>query len=150
MYQFAGEYECRLDSKGRFRLPTALVKQMHEMVPGFTLNRGFEKHLILYPREVWERKTKEINQLNIYNAQHRQAIRYFYRGATLVELDTADRILVPKQLIEYAEIESDLVVFAYMDIIEIWSKERYNTIIGQEPEEFSRIANDIFGGTVAE
>lgn len=150
MYQFTGEYDCKVDSKGRVRLPAGLVRQMGGKNLGFTLNRGFEKHLILYPREVWERKTNEINRLNIYNRQHRQAIRYFYRGATEVVLDSADRILIPKSLIEYAEIGSELVLFAYQDQIEIWSKARYEAMIAEEPEDFSTIANDVFGGLGAD
>lgn len=146
MYQFTGEYECKVDSKGRLRLPSGLVRQMAGRNSNFTVNRGFEKHLILYPRDVWDKKTNEINRLNIYNKQHRQAIRYFYRGATEVLLDSADRILLPKSLIEYAEIESEIVLFAYQDQVEIWSKKRYDEMIGMEPEDFSDIANDVFGG----
>ncbi len=150
MYQFTGEYECKVDSKGRVRLPSALIRQIGGSNIQFTLNRGFEKHLILYPREVWERKAKEINQLNIYNKQHRQAIRYFYRGATEISLDGADRILIPRSLIDYGGIESEIVLFAYQDQIEIWSKERYEEMISQEPEDFSDIANRVFGGNDAD
>ena len=150
MYQFTGEYDCKVDSKGRVRLPSALIRQIGGTNIQFTLNRGFEKHLILYPREVWDRKAKEINQLNIYNKQHRQAIRYFYRGATEISLDSADRILIPKGLIEYAGIKSQIVLFAYQDQIEIWSKQGYEGLIEQEPEDFSEIANTVFGGLDAD
>lgn len=141
-----GEFDCKIDSKGRIRLPSGLVRQFGEGKSDFTVNRGFEKHLIMYPREVWEQKANEINQLNIYNTQHRQVIRYFHRGATEVTIDSADRILLPKGLIEFAGIEKDLVLFAYRDQVEIWSKERYEVMISQEPDEFSMIANQVFGG----
>ena len=101
MMNLTGEYECKLDAKGRLRIPTALLKQLGDEVSlGFTVNRGFEKHLMLYPKNVWDKKTTEINQLNIYNKKQRQAIRYFYRGATAVKLDASERILVPKSLAE--------------------------------------------------
>ncbi|MFT4565480.1 MAG: MraZ protein [Saprospiraceae bacterium] len=141
-----GEYDCKIDSKGRVRLPSGLVRQLGGSKASFTVNRGFEKHLIMYPKEVWERKTNEINQLNIYNTQHRQVIRYFYRGATELQLDSADRILLPKGLVEFAGIQKDLVLFAYLDQIEIWAKDKYEEMTDQEPEEFSIIANQVFGG----
>ena len=145
MYRLTGEYECRIDVKGRVRLPASLIKQLGESgIPGFTVNRGFEKHLILYPKDVWEKKTTEINQLNIYNVKHRQAIRYFYRGATEVTLDSVDRILIPKSLLEYANIEKEAVLFAYQEQIEIWSKSKYEQMLGEEPEDFSELANEIF------
>ena len=141
-----GEYDCKIDSKGRVRLPSGLVRQLGGSNLSFTVNRGFEKHLIMYPKEVWEQKTNEINQLNIYNSQHRQVIRYFYRGATEIQLDGADRILLPKGLVEFAGIQKDLVLFAYRDQIEIWAKDKYEEMIDQEPEEFAVIANQVFGG----
>ena len=143
--QFTGEYDCKVDAKGRLRLPSALVRQIGGVNLNFTVNRGFEQHLIMYPKEVWERKTKEINQLNIYSQKHRQVIRYFYRGATEVQLDSADRVLLPKTLLDYAEISKEVMLFAYQDQIEIWSKERYKIMIEQEPEDFSTIADSVFG-----
>ena len=149
MYQLTGEYDCKIDSKGRVRLPSALVRQIGADKMHFTINRGFEKHLILYPREVWDRKVKEINQLNIYNKQHRQAIRYFFRGATYVEPDRADRILIPRSLQDYALLKDEVVLFAYQQQVEIWSKQGYEEMIDREPEEFSDIANEIFGNSEA-
>jgi len=75
MYHLTGEYDCKTDAKGRVRLPSSLIRQIGENgTLNFTVNRGFEKHLMLYPSDVWEKKTKEINQLNIYDAKERQAI----------------------------------------------------------------------------
>ena len=145
MYQLTGEFECKMDVKGRLRLPTSLIRQIGANNLSFTLNRGFEKNLMLYPKDVWDSKTKEINQLNIYNTKQRHALRYFYRGATTLTLDSADRILLPKSLIEYAELSQDIVLFAYHEQIEIWSKENYEAIIAAEPEDFSVIADEIFG-----
>ena len=109
------------------------------------MNRGFEKHLMMYPSDVWEKKTTEINQLNIYNTKQRQAIRYFYRGATKISTDSTERILIPKSLVEYAGIGKDAVLFAYHEQIEIWSKEAYEEMLNSEPQDFSQIADEIFG-----
>lgn len=145
MNHLTGEYQCKVDSKCRLRLPSGLIRQFGGDVRSFTVNRGFEKHLIMYPKEVWVQKTKEINQLNIYKKQHRQVIRYFYRGATEVNLDNADRVLLPKSLLEYAGIENEVVLFAYQSQIEIWSKGQYETMINLEPDDFSEIADEVFG-----
>ena len=144
MHQLTGEYRVKIDDKGRLKLPKALLEQLaSESV--FTVNRGFEKHLMLYPRDVWDKKTKEINRLNIYNTKQRQAIRYFYRGATEMTPDAADRILIPKSLLEYARIEKDIVLFAYHEQIEIWAEKMYDQVLGEEPDEFADIADEIFG-----
>lgn len=145
MYTFTGEYEVKVDAKGRIKLPVGLLKQLGEGALDFVVNRGFEKHLMMYPQDVWKKKTTEINQLNIYNTKQRQAIRYFYRGATEVSTDATERILLPKSLVEYAGIDKDAVLFAYHEQIEIWSKEEYDKMLNSEPENFSQIADEIFG-----
>ena len=147
MNQLKGEYECKMDAKGRLRLPTALIKQIASGDNAiFTVNRGFEKNLMLYPKDVWDQKTKEINQrLNNYNKKHRDFIRYFYRGASELVLDSADRILLPKSLIEHAELDKEVILFAYQEQIEIWSKEGYIKELAREPEDFSELADEVFG-----
>ena len=148
MNHLKGEYECKMDAKGRLRLPTALIKQIgsgDNLI--FTVNRGFEKNLMLYPKDVWEAKTKEINQrLNNYNKKHRAFIRYFYRGASELILDAAERVLLPKSLIEHAELQKEVILFAYQEQIEIWSKDHYLAELNSEPDDFSDLADEVFGG----
>lgn len=145
MISLTGEYEIKIDDRGRFKLPQKLIEAMgNNRNLEFILNRGFENHLIMYPKEVWVEKTKEINQLNIYDKKQRDVLRYFYRGATEVSNDSADRILLPAHLKSYAGIEKDLVLFAYQNIIEIWSREAFDKMISQEPEDFSTLVQDVF------
>lgn len=137
MLSLAGEFEVKIDERGRFKLPQKLIEQLgNSRKLDFILNRGFDKNIIMYPREVWEQKTKEINQLSIYDQKERQALRYYYRGVTEVSNDAADRILIPSLLMEYAGIQKDLVILAFTDIIEIWSKEDYERMIENEPDDF--------------
>ena len=129
MYQLTGEYECKIDAKGRIKLPANLIRQVGgNGTYEFMVNRGFENHLMLYPKDVWDEKTKELNQLNINSKKNRRAVRYFYRGATKILADASDRILLTKSLIEYAGIDKEVVLFAYQDQVEIWSKESYEKI----------------------
>ncbi len=145
MYHLAGEYECKIDAKGRIKIPAGLLKQLGALSLNFTINRGFENHLMMYQEQVWTEKTKEIDQLlNIYLEEDRKVLRYFYRGATKVEADGSGRILVPKNLIDYAGLEKQIVLSAYQNQIEIWAKNRYEEMIAEEPENFSAIAQKAF------
>ena len=65
MTQFLGEFECKLDAKGRMMLPMGLRKQVHpDALEKFVLNRGFESCLAMYPMNEWQAISAEINQLN--------------------------------------------------------------------------------------
>ena len=146
MKQLLGEYECKIDAKGRMRLPSGLIGQLGEGQPlRFVINRGFENCLMLYPEAVWNTITTEINQLNLYNKKNRDFVRYFYRGAHKVALDNADRILVTKRLLEYAGIQKDVILSAYNDRIEIWAKDQYDHLLDEEPDDFSDLAEDVLG-----
>jgi MraZ protein len=146
MLQLLGEYECKVDSKGRLRVPTPLLKQLgEEQEFQFVVNRGFEKHLMLYPKVVWDRISSEVNQLNTYNRKNLAFIRYFYRGAQEISVDSADRVLLPRKLLEYAGIEKELVIFAYNDRMELWAREEYENLLMQEPEDFLDLAEEVMG-----
>jgi MraZ protein len=144
--QLLGEYDVRLDPKGRFRLPSGMLSQLGDWQKGtFIINRGFEKCLVLYPEPVWEQISAEVEQLNLYNKQNRDFARYFFRGAQEVTLDTADRILLPKRLAEYAGIDKDIILTGYGKRIEIWALEEYERMLSEEPPDFSDLANEVLG-----
>lgn len=146
MTNLIGEFECRIDAKGRFMLPAGLKKQMPpEVQDRFVINRGFEKCLVLYPQNVWKVISDEVNQLNLYNKKNRDFVRYFYRGATEMVLDSANRLLLPKQLTVYAGIEKEIVLSAFSNRIEIWSKGVYDKLLMNEPEDFSSLAEEVMG-----
>ena len=146
MTHFIGEFDCKLDPKGRLMLPSGLRKQLSpEANESFVVNRGFEQCLVLYPKNDWDRISAEVNQLNQYVKKNREFIRYFYRGATELGIDGTGRILLPKRLQEYGEIEKEVVLFAYSDRIEIWNKDKYESLLTDEPEDFANLAEEVMG-----
>ncbi len=141
-----GEYEVRLDEKNRLRMPSGLLRQLEDdMKLGLVISRGFDQCLMLYPQKQWEKKTNEVNQLNLYVTANREFARYFYRGATQLELDASSRLLLPKSLMDYASIQMDVIVYAYGDQIEIWAKDTYENMIMREPKDFAKITENILG-----
>jgi len=148
MSYLLGEYECKIDSKGRFVLPAGIKRQLdqHDQ-QHFVVNRGFEKNLTLYPDSEWKKIANEINSLNLYNKKNREFARYFFRGATELTTDSTNRLLLHKSLIDYAGIEKEIVLFAYGKRIEIWAKSVYNEMMNNEPDDFAELAEEVMGKT---
>ena len=147
MTNFIGEFECKLDAKGRMMLPSSLKKQLDPAAQErFVMNRGFEKCLVLYPKNDWEYISAEVNKLNQYVKKNREFIRYFYRGATELGLDGTGRLLLPKRMLEYTGAKKEVVLFAYGNRIEVWDKETYNSLLTDEPDEFATLAEEVMGG----
>ncbi len=146
MLQFLGEYNCKMDGKGRIRMPAPLLKQLEGMLEqGFVLNRGFEQCLVLYPKTAWAAITQELQKLNLYVKKNRDFVRYFFRGATELDLDGSQRLNFPKPLMDYAKVEKEVVLFAYFDRIEIWAKELYDGLMDNEPHDFGDLAEEVMG-----
>lgn len=146
MSSFIGEFDCKLDAKGRLMVPSGLRKQLDPAAnESFVLNRGFEQCLVLYPKNNWDQISAEVNQLNQYIKKNRDFIRYFYRGATELGLDGNGRLLLPKRLQQYAGIEREVVLFAYSDRIEVWNKDNYEGLLTDEPEDFAKLAEEVMG-----
>ena len=141
---FFGEYECKLDEKGRLRLPSAILNQLGENNSReFVANRGFERCLYLFPKDVWTVKLNEVQGLNEYLPEVRQFKRYFYRGATEFTPDKADRILLPKILLDYAGIDKTLIITAVGEYLKVWNAEANRNLINTEPEDISALAQKI-------
>lgn len=151
MTNFIGEFDCKIDAKGRLMVPAGLRKQLDPAAnESFVVNRGFESCLVLYPKNDWERISSEVNQLNQYVKKNREFVRYFYRGATELSLDGNGRILLPKRLQQYGKIEKEVVLFAYSDRIEIWDKDTYENLLTDEPEDFANLAEEVMGNANAQ
>jgi MraZ protein len=144
MAQLHGEYVCKMDVKGRLIIPAALKKQLPKAAKDtFFINRGFEKCCVLYPSNEWEIIAAEINKLSDYIKKEREFKRYFLRGASLLEMDSASRVLIPKSLQEYAGAGSEVVLLAYGNKIELWSKAGYDKMLSEEPSDFSALAEEV-------
>ncbi|WP_395625778.1 division/cell wall cluster transcriptional repressor MraZ [Daejeonella sp.] len=148
MSHFLGEFDCKLDAKGRMMVPSSLKKQLPEAErEGLVINRGFEKHLVIYTKKEWDSITEELSKLNAYEKKSRDFIRYFTRGATELSLDSANRILFPKALMEYAGITGEVVLSCVLNKIEVWAKDAYDNQLDSEPENFANLAEEVMGNT---
>jgi len=84
--------------------------------------------------------------LNRFNKDNDTFIRLFNNGAILVEVDTANRILLPKRLSEYAGIQSDIVMSSNLNKIEIWAENKFDQVVTEyDVDSFSQLAEKVMG-----
>jgi MraZ protein len=125
---FTGEYDCKVDAKGRIMLPAAFRKQMGEVEAyRFVIKKDmYEACLELYTEEEWEHQNNMIlKTIKPYNPEHRQFLRDFRMGATEVECDPTGRLLIPGRLLKQADITNETVLSGNIGKIEIWSPALY-------------------------
>src|SRR5690349_18812251 len=114
MTNYTGEYECTVDAKGRVLLPTALLKQISEALRSkFVVNRHvFQKCLVLYPMDAWNEIVGDLSKLNRFKKENDDFIRQYTNGASALDLDATNRLLLPKRLLDFAKIEKDITLSA--------------------------------------
>jgi len=142
-----GTYECKADLKGRLMLPAPLKKQLHEgLEEGFVLKRSvFQPCLELYPMAEWNKMMEKINRLNRFVKKNNDFIRRFTAGVKVVEMDSAGRLLIPKDLVVFAGIKNDIVLSSAVNIVEIWDKDKYETSIDASADDFANLAEEVMG-----
>ncbi|MBA08580.1 MAG: division/cell wall cluster transcriptional repressor MraZ [Flavobacteriaceae bacterium] len=147
MNYLIGTYECKIDVKGRVLIPSSLKKQMSSVLSkGFVLKRAvFQNCLELYPINEWEELIKRVNSLNRFKKKNNDFIRRFTAGVKFIEVDNNNRILIPKDLIEFSHIKRDIVFSSSVNIIEIWDKDKYENAIVDSREDFAKLAEEVMG-----
>ncbi len=144
MINLLGEYEIAIDAKGRFLLPAGLRKQFPDgSCDKFVINRGIENCLNLYTMDEWQIISARINELDEFDADARKFKRWFLNGATIVEADSADRLLLPKPLQERVGIVKDAVLSAQGNKVEIWDKDTYYNVVNTDADDYSMLAQKV-------
>ena len=146
MSGLVGEFEVKLDSKGRFLFPSGLRKQLPANAQrDFMLNKGFEDCLTLYPISEWEQVSKKLSKMKLFKPENRMFYRLFHQGAKHVSLDNAGSALVPSGHLERIGLGQEVMLIAYNDRIEIWDKSKYFTMIEDNMTDFADLANKVMG-----
>lgn len=147
MNSLIGTYECKVDVKGRLLLPAPLKKQLStSLQDGFVLKRSvFQPCLELYPMAEWNLMMQKVNKLNRFVKKNNDFIRRFQAGVKVVEVDALGRLLVPKDLTNFAQITKDIVLSSTVNIVEIWDKDLYEKAIDNSVGDFADLAEDVMG-----
>ena len=147
MQHLVGTYECKADAKGRIMMPIAIKKQLAStLTNGFVLKRAvFNACLELYPVKEWRQLMEKVNDLNRFNKKNNDFIRRFTAGVKIVEMDTSGRLLIPKDLVNYAHISKEVVVSSTVNILEIWDKSLYESAIDEAALDFGALAEEVMG-----
>ena len=142
-----GTYECKLDVKGRVMFPSALKKQLQEVVhEGFVVKRSvFNKCLEIHPMTEWKNVVNQVNTLNRFVKKNNDFIRSYMAGLKTVEVDGSGRFLIPKDLLLFANLTKEIVLSSSVNMIEIWDKNRYELSVSEALKDFGRLAEDVMG-----
>lgn len=138
---FIGEYHHTIDEKGRITIPSKIREELGDH---FIVTRGMDHCLFVYKEEEWNRIIANYKELpNTKDA--RNFMRFFLSGATIQEFDKQGRVNISSPLVSYASLEKECVIIGVNDRLEIWSKDNWQSLLVQNEDQFSEIADHLFG-----
>jgi MraZ protein len=149
MTEYTGKYLCKVDAKGRVMLPASLLKQFEEgKRDHFILNRSlFTSCIDLYTTDSWKQRTDDIRKLDPYDPENDRFIRQFYGSAVHLDLDSVNRMLIPRSLVELVGITTEVLFSANLENFEMWSPAVYDQVHGtSDPNAFHSLAAKVMKG----
>ena len=145
MSSFKGSFNYTVDSKGRINIPAKMRKNLSpEANNSFVITRGFEPCIFVYPNDEWAKRELELGKLQQTNSQDRFFTRMLLQYATDAELDGQHRIVLPKELMEYAKIDGEVFILGAFDRIEVWNPEEFKKYLGNQQEDYLTVAEKVF------
>ncbi|MBI4181114.1 MAG: division/cell wall cluster transcriptional repressor MraZ [Chloroflexi bacterium] len=119
---FLGEFEYRIDEKGRLPIPP---KFREELRGGVALTPGIEKCINAYPLAEWSKLASELTTASVPRSNLRRLNRAIFATAFTLSMDGQGRIVLPPPLREYASIKDEAIVIGVSSYLELWNREQW-------------------------
>lgn len=142
---FLGSFKYSVDSKGRISIPSRFRKYVNkEANDTFIITRGLLRCIDVYPQDNWKQDVLvRIDQLDDFDPDESAFKRLLLELAAEDKLDSQSRLLIPKNLLEFAGIEKEVLILGQHKKIEIWNPDIYESLKRENSKPFSEIAKQV-------
>ena len=137
---FFGEYQYKVDEKGRLPLPPKFRREMKETM---ILAKGTEKYIAIYPIVEWERLAKTLADKAVTPSNLRRLNRTIFGSAFSASIDKQGRITLPWPLRSYADIGDDVFIIGANNYVELWNEEKWREEKAAAEEQASQIIESL-------
>ena len=119
---FIGEYAYSLDSKGRVNIPAKFRQSLSDDNEStFVIARGMDACIWVYPLIQWKEIESNLRNLSSLSKINRTFVRNTARYASPSTYDKQGRITLTPSLIDYANLDKDVLIVGMVNKIEIWN-----------------------------
>ncbi len=139
---FFGEFEYKIDEKGRVPLPPRFRAHLKD---GVVLIPGVEKCITAYPVSEWKKLAASFTGGTVTRSKLRQLNRALFAAASYLSLDGQGRISLPVSLRESAEIVDEVVVIGTNNYIELWNNVHWEEEKAASQEQAWQIIESLEG-----
>jgi transcriptional regulator MraZ len=127
---FRGTFDHTLDEKHRLTVPSKFRLALSEgavLAKSNEIEPGSPRCVSIWTPQGYEAFTGQVlAALNPLSPKARDLKRFFFHNSFDMELDKANRLMVPQPLMEYAALDRNVVVAGSGECIELWDRDAYN------------------------
>jgi MraZ protein len=138
---FIGRFYHTLDSSGRCSMP----KSFREQEGDFIVTRGLDGGLFIFKQSDFAQEAEKLSQQSFTKKDTRDFVRLMANDAHPVSPDANGRIQLPQHLIEFAELEKDVVFVGSISRAEVWDRDTYHDYVTEVEERAEDIAERVGG-----
>ena len=121
---FLGEFEYKVDEKGRVPIPPRFKAELKD---GVVLTAGPEQCIVAYSLPAWNKLATSLTSATMPVSKARRLNRAMFATAFRLQIDGQGRIALPIPLREYAGIEDELIIAGANTYLELWNKQQWET-----------------------
>jgi MraZ protein len=140
MDQFIGEYQHKLDSKNRFSLPSKIRATIGEVV---IVTKGLDGCSYVYSQPAWEEITAKLSSLSLGSRSARAFNRFVQSSATEITVDKSGRILLPENLRNHTDIDSEVIIAGVGNHLELWQPATWQNQLQQLDDSVDQMAEQL-------
>lgn len=137
---FLGEFEYKIDEKGRVLIPPLFRRELRE---GVVLTPGVDKCINAYPLSEWRKVAATLTTGSISPSKLRKLNRAIFATAFSLHLDGQGRIALPIPLRGYTGIEDEVVIAGVNTYLELWNKKQWEAEKATSLEQAGQIIESL-------
>ncbi len=139
---FFGEFEYKIDEKGRVPIPPKF-KRLLEAGVVLTPGVGEEKCITAYPLSEWKKVAATLTTGSVAPSKLRRLNRAIFATAFIVNFDGQGRIALPVPLRNHAGIEDEVVIAGANTYIELWNRAQWESEKASSQEQAWQIIESL-------
>jgi len=138
---FFGEFEYKIDEKGRIPIPPKFRRELgkEEVV----LTSGIENCITAYPLSEWKKLADSLTRGPVPRNKLRRLNRAIFAAAFSLIIDGQGRISLPATLRQKAGIEDEVIVAGANNYFELWNKEQWESEKADSQEQAWQIIESL-------
>lgn len=112
----------------------------------FTVLRGIQRCLFLYPEDRWLAVEEKLNKVSNLRVDGANVIRNFLRNAEDITIDGQNRLALPASLMQWAGIQQKVTIIGVGDRLELWSPDELQKVDESISEdEYAKLFEQVMG-----